>query len=187
VLAESPLTQQRLAGAYIHYLLEYRVIELLKRRPSPEDLQSLAAQKAEMYSQLLPANPVPLVDTMLTTFKLATPDREVKGGRFAVTSTAALGILLDRPLEQLATRKRGLARPRDQSRPGTCSPRGLAVRSMTMWAVSVTMVMRGRRHGKGPGPLGATRAGLPLAEEVPLSALGPKGPRSGPAPTTRPV
>lgn len=104
-----PLEGQRLAGAYLLYLLQYRVIDILGRRPTREDLQELAGRASPKYARLLRVEANLLEDTLLTTFKLASPETEVKDGRFAVSSSATLGILLDNPQADLKTMRPHLA------------------------------------------------------------------------------
>lgn len=95
------LEGQRLAGAYLLYLLQYRVIEILGHRPTREDLHRLADRATPKYARLLQVEASLLEDTLRTTFKFASPETELKGGRFAVSSSAALGVLLDNPLADL--------------------------------------------------------------------------------------
>ena len=95
------LEGQRLAGTYLLYLLQYRVIEILGHRPTREDLQRLADRATPKYARLLKVEASQLEDTLRTTFKFASPETELKGGRFAVSSSAALGVLLDNPLADL--------------------------------------------------------------------------------------
>jgi hypothetical protein len=104
-----PLAGQRLAGAYLLYLLQYRVIDILGRRPTLEDLQQLARRASPKYGRLLRVEASLPEDTLRTTFKLASPEREVKGGRFAVSSSATLGVLLDDPQPDLEVMRPHLA------------------------------------------------------------------------------
>ena len=104
-----PLEGQRLAGAYLIYLLQYRVIDILGRSPTREDLQELAGRVSSKYARLLQVEASLLEDTLRTTFKLASPETEVKGGRFAVSSSATLGVLLDDPQADLEVMRPHLA------------------------------------------------------------------------------
>jgi hypothetical protein len=104
-----PLEGQRLAGAYFLYLLQYRVIDILGRRPTREDLRELAGRASPKYARLLRVEASLFEDTLLTTFKLASPKTEVKSGRFAVSSSATLGVLLDNPQVNLKVMRPHLA------------------------------------------------------------------------------
>jgi hypothetical protein len=76
-----PLEKHRLAGAYVLYLLQYRVIDMLGRKPTQMDLHDVAVRHSVKFSAPLTAVPDGVLeDTLRTTFKLASPDREVKGG-----------------------------------------------------------------------------------------------------------
>jgi len=104
------LKMQRLVGAYLFYLLKYRVIDILGRKPTREDLHELAGLASLKYARLLQVEDSLLEETLLTTFKLVPPETEVKGGRFAVSSSATLGILLDDPQADLEVMRPHLAK-----------------------------------------------------------------------------
>lgn len=93
------LEGQRLAGAYLLYLLQYRVIEILGYRPTREDLHRLSDRATPKHAGLLQVEASLLEDRLRTTFKFPSPQTELKGGRFAVSSSAALGVLLDKTMK----------------------------------------------------------------------------------------
>lgn len=87
-------------GTYLWWLLRHRVAQLLGRRPSPDDLHEIAGGAQERFGVVIRDADV-LEDVLLTVWKLAPPEREVKAGRFLVAGTAALGVLLDDPAVDL--------------------------------------------------------------------------------------
>jgi hypothetical protein len=97
-------------GFYLWYLLRYRVAEVLGRRPSAEDLHSLAQRYNPQFSRLIHGDQRQLEDTLLSVFALADEDRKVKGGDAVVMGSAALGVLVDDPLAELAVMRPHLAR-----------------------------------------------------------------------------
>jgi hypothetical protein len=95
--SEHDLRGQRLAGLCAFYLLRHAVAEALGRRPEESDLRRLADDQKATFRRLLPnSDPDLLFATLATAYKLpGVPP--VTGGRFAVSSTAALGVLLNEP------------------------------------------------------------------------------------------
>jgi hypothetical protein len=87
-------------GTYLWWLLRLRVAQLLGRRPTPDDLYQIAQGARERFAVVIRDAGV-LEDVLLTVWHLAPPERKIKGGRFLVASTAALGILLDDPAVDL--------------------------------------------------------------------------------------
>ena len=98
------------AGLYLWYLLRYRVIEVLGRKPTPEDLHSLAERSYPTFAKLIRGDESQLEDTLLTVFGFAPEERKVSGGRAVVLGSAALGILLEDPETELAAMRPHLAR-----------------------------------------------------------------------------
>jgi hypothetical protein len=97
------------AGAYLWYLLRYRVAALLGRRPRPEDLHELAQRYAPKFAKLVRGGQGELEDTLLTVFDFTTLGRKVKGGKAIVVGSAALGVLLDDVEVELAEMRPHLA------------------------------------------------------------------------------
>jgi hypothetical protein len=52
---ENELANDGQAGTYVWYLLRYRVAEILKRRPSPEDLDELVLGAWPGFPQVMRA------------------------------------------------------------------------------------------------------------------------------------
>jgi hypothetical protein len=96
-------------GAYLWYLLRYRVVAMLGRRPGPEDVRELARRFWPEFAKLIRGDHSQLEDTLLTVFRFAAEDRKVKGGRAIVMVSAALGVLLDDPETELAAMRPHLA------------------------------------------------------------------------------
>jgi hypothetical protein len=84
------------AGAYVWYLLRYRVVEILARRPSAEDLHDLAVTAWPRFAELVNADEHVLEDIFRSVFKFETAG-EVTGAKLIVLGSAALGVLLDDP------------------------------------------------------------------------------------------
>jgi hypothetical protein len=83
------------AGAYLWYLLRYRVAALLGRRPRPDDLHELAQRFSPKFAKLVRSGQGELEDMLLTVFNFAAREMQIKGGRAIVVGSAALGVLLD--------------------------------------------------------------------------------------------
>jgi len=97
------------AGAYLWYLLRYRVAVLVGRRPGPEDLHDLAQRFAPSFARLIRDSQSELEETLLTVFNFATRGEPIKGGRAIVVGSAALGVLLDDAETELAEMRPHLA------------------------------------------------------------------------------
>lgn len=97
------------AGAYLWYLLRYRVAAQLGRRPRPEDLHELAQRYAPKLAKLIRGGQDELEDTLLTVFHFPTYGRKVKGGKAIIVGSAALGVLLDDVEAELAEMRPHLA------------------------------------------------------------------------------
>lgn len=79
------------------YILEYRVHDILQRRPTPDDLRQLASSANSRFKRLIHENDASLEDTLCTVFKFASGDRQVTGGRLLVAGSAAISVLIDGP------------------------------------------------------------------------------------------
>jgi hypothetical protein len=87
--------QRGLAGIYVWYIVEYRVHEILQRRPTPQDLQQLAGTANSRFATLIRQTEASLEDTLCTVFKFASGDRQVTGGRLLVAGSAAISVLFN--------------------------------------------------------------------------------------------
>ena len=106
---EQEAPQDIVLGAYLWYLLRYRVVELVRVRPSAQDLRALANRYHPAFSKLIRGDQRQLADTLLTVFDLAAEDRKVSGGNAVVLGSAALGVLLEHPEAQLTAMRPHLA------------------------------------------------------------------------------
>jgi hypothetical protein len=100
------------AGTYLWYLVHHRVLRLLGRTPTAEDLRLLAEDANPRFARALPAartDRTILERTLWTFFDLAAEDEQVTGGRLVLAGAAALGVMLDDPAAQLAAVKPHLA------------------------------------------------------------------------------
>lgn len=94
--AEVTDDQRGLAGIYVWYLLEYRVHDILQRRPVPADLHRLASDGANSrFLKIIKKNEASLENTLRTIFKFASGDEQVTAGRLLVAGSAAISALLD--------------------------------------------------------------------------------------------
>lgn len=98
------------AGAYLRYLLRYRIAVILGHRPSHEDLVQISENFYPKFARIIRGDRSQFEDTILTVFELASEDRKVKGGRALVLGTAALGVMLDDPENELAAMRPNLAK-----------------------------------------------------------------------------
>lgn len=97
------------AGAYLWFLLRYRVSALLGRRPRPEDLHELAQRYAPKFAKLIRGGQAELEDTLFTVFDFTTRGSKVKGGKAVIVGSAALGVLLNDVEAELAEMRPSLA------------------------------------------------------------------------------
>jgi hypothetical protein len=93
--------QRDLAGVYVWYLLEYRVLHILRHRATPDDLQDLASRNYPKFARLIKENEISLYDTLCTVFRFAPPERQIGGTRLFVSGSAAVSVLLDNPPDEL--------------------------------------------------------------------------------------
>lgn len=89
------------SGAFVRYLLRYRVAQMLSREPDAADVAALARQARNRFSELIKV-PNGLDAVLLTAFELAPDDRKVSGADGVVLGAAALGVLLDEPAVDMA-------------------------------------------------------------------------------------
>lgn len=97
------------AGAYLWYLLRYRIGTILGHRPSREELAQLAGEFYPDFSRIVRVDQSRLEDVLLTVSEMASKEREVKGGMAITLQTAALGVMLDDAENQLSVMRPKLA------------------------------------------------------------------------------
>ena len=97
------------ASRYLWYLLRFRVVYLLRRRPTAEDLHVLASRTYPRYRQVVRESVIKLEDTLRAYFRLPLVGSQLTAGRWFVSATAALGVLLDDPIAELAVIRPDLA------------------------------------------------------------------------------
>lgn len=100
---ESELPNDGQAGMIVRYLLEYRVIDLLQRRPTPDDLHELAMSAWPRFAEVVNANEGMLEDLLRTVFEFAAEERKITGAAMIVLGSVALGALLSDPVAELET------------------------------------------------------------------------------------
>jgi hypothetical protein len=97
------------ASRYLWYLLRYRVVELLRRRPTAEDLHELASRTYPRYRQVVRESVITLEDTLRAYFRLPPIGSQLPAGRWFVSATATVGVLLDDPATDLEVIRPSLA------------------------------------------------------------------------------
>jgi len=100
------------AAVYLWFLIRYRVLELLGRTPTEDDLHDLAVRFNPRFARVARQDRDPdlLQRTLRTYYELTTLDDEVAGGLVVVAGTAALGAMLDNPQAQLEAMRPHLAK-----------------------------------------------------------------------------
>ena len=102
------------AGRYLWYLLRYRVVQLLRRRPTAEDLHELASRTYPRYRQVVRESVITLEDTLRFFFRLPPVGSQLPGGRLFASATTILGVLLDDPSADLVAIRPALAKWRSR-------------------------------------------------------------------------
>jgi hypothetical protein len=99
-------------GAYLLYLLSYRVKEVLAdNKPTAEQLHLLAQRTYPRFNEILGrAEQVQLEETLRTAFDMAPLAAGITPAEFTVFAAAALGLLWDDPDQQLTVIRPQLAR-----------------------------------------------------------------------------
>ena len=98
-----PLAGQQQMGLYLWYLLQYRVIDELGRKASPEDLHELTLSVYPRFRELVRGSEAQLEDTFRRAFEfspLLSPP--LTAADFMIFASVALGVLLVDPSAQLA-------------------------------------------------------------------------------------
>lgn len=95
-------------GAYLLYLLRYRIAEQLGRRPTTDDLRQIAEQHQNAFNVVIRDGHL-LEAALRTAFDLSSKDQDLTGSRFAVAGAAALGVLLRDPAAEMMAMRPTLA------------------------------------------------------------------------------
>jgi hypothetical protein len=103
------------ASIYLFYLVKYRVVEMLARRPGAEDLHELAVQTHPAYAKVVTEPAGTLEDTLRAIFKLPPTGPQQSGARLFVSGVAAAGVLFNNPSADLAVIRPHLAEWRSRS------------------------------------------------------------------------
>jgi hypothetical protein len=112
---EVSLASQQHAGVYLLYLLYRAVKDMIGKSPTSVDLHEIAVSAYPRFREILRAEEAQLEDTFRRAFDL--PLRgPLKPGEFVVFSSAALGVLLMSPDEDLERMRPGLASWLDRNR-----------------------------------------------------------------------
>jgi len=100
----------RWAVVYIHYVVEYRVHQILGFKPGLEDLKGVANQYSAEYAHIINAGKIMLLDLLCTVFEIPNPGGEwITGPEFGGAGAAAIGVMLDDPAQQLTVIRPHLA------------------------------------------------------------------------------
>jgi hypothetical protein len=100
--AEVSLAGQQRAGLYLRALMEYRIKEILQRKPTEDDLGQLAVRVFPNFSHILPlAGQWQLEEALRRACRMAPRGASIPAGEFMAFGAVALGVLLDNPNEQL--------------------------------------------------------------------------------------
>ncbi|HVV75559.1 MAG TPA: hypothetical protein VHC43_05935 [Mycobacteriales bacterium] len=95
-------------GAWVYYLLRWRVRELIgTSSPDVPAVKLLAANHYPAYAELIKGDVSSFENVLLTVLDLVEPEHRVKGAMLNVTGTAALGVLLDDPVRDLTELRPG--------------------------------------------------------------------------------
>jgi hypothetical protein len=112
--------QRFAAGAYVAFILRFRVIEPLARRPNDQDLRELAGRIYLSYARVSRESVVALEDTLRAVFLMPKADDTLAGARLFISAATAAGILLGEPVDDLASLRPRVARWR--ARDATAEP-----------------------------------------------------------------
>jgi hypothetical protein len=104
---ELPLAGQQRSSMYLWFLLNYRIQEILQRRPSPSDLHDLAlATVSKVRDILIRIDESKLEEVYRVVFEITPVGSGLDPGEFSAVGLVALGVLLTEPTEQLAAMRR---------------------------------------------------------------------------------
>jgi hypothetical protein len=94
---EVPLARQQRAGLYLWYLLQYRITDTLRRRPTQQDLHEIALSAYPRFRQVVTADETLLEDVLRKVFEFPQLKTHIQAGQLAVLGSAVLGVLMDHP------------------------------------------------------------------------------------------
>ena len=104
------LASQRLAGAYVTFLLRRQLNRTIGISPSVDEIDALATRIRPHFHLVLPNESHLLVHLFAAAYERGEPDEAVRGARFTYCGLAALGVLLENPAQQLAEGRPDLER-----------------------------------------------------------------------------
>jgi hypothetical protein len=93
--------QRGLAGVYVWYILQYRVIEIVDRVPTVGDLSGLVNNIYPKFARLILRDEDYLLRVLMSIFNLISPEQQVRGGEIVVSGSAAISALLENPAGEL--------------------------------------------------------------------------------------
>jgi hypothetical protein len=85
------------ASSYLFYLVKYRVVEILARRPMAADLHEVAVMNYDSYAKVVREPVATLEDTLRAVFALPSVGPQQSSARLFVSSVAAAGVLFKEP------------------------------------------------------------------------------------------
>jgi len=101
------LAGQQRSSMYLWFLLNYRIQEVLQRKPSPSDLNGLGlATLSKVRDILTNVNESKLEEVYRVVFEIAPLKSGLDNGEFSAVGLVALRVLLTEPTEQLAAMRR---------------------------------------------------------------------------------
>jgi hypothetical protein len=103
------------ASIYLFYLLKYRIVEMLARRPDAGDLHAIAVRIHECYARVVREPAATLEDTLRAVFDMAPTGPQESGARLFVSGVAAAGVLFNDPSSDLTVIRPHLAEWRFRS------------------------------------------------------------------------
>jgi hypothetical protein len=109
---------KRESALYLWFILRFRVIELVGRRPAADDLHAMAQRAFPRYSGILRL-PVGFLEDTLRAYLRIPPAGEQPAGSYLFLSAAAAGVLLEDPAAELISIRPRVARWRFRDGQGT--------------------------------------------------------------------
>lgn len=98
---EHDLPNDGQAAAYIWYVLRYRVVEILGRKPASEDLHELATSTWPALAAIVHGDAQLVEDVLRSVFKHAPAQDDITGAKLIVLGSVTLAVLLDDPSRDL--------------------------------------------------------------------------------------
>jgi hypothetical protein len=96
-------------GAYLWYLLRYRVAVMVDGRPTAKELREISGRARLKFAAVIRGDQNLLENVLRTVFRMASPQEKVVEGQFVVLGLAALGVLLDDPAADMQSMRPQLA------------------------------------------------------------------------------